>query len=169
MNVVGPRLGADHDYGLPVLPGPSFRRVCIESHDAYGGSRRHVQTVCKHAGRASGLFIELRVEIEIHLLGAHPEHRLLSAEKLLSDHVHGDPNLRLGSALAVPGLEKPQRSMFDREFEILHVSIVVLEPIGDLTEFFVGFRKPLRHHADVRVFRVPATTSSPCAFTRKSP
>ena len=149
VNVVGPRLGPDHDHGLPFLLGPSLCRVRIEGHDAHGRSGRHVQPVRKHTGRASGALLELRMEIEIHLLGTHPEHGLLPAKESLFDHVHRDPHFRLGSTLAVPGLEKPQRSVLDGELEILHVSVVALKLIRNLTELLVGIGEPIRHHADV--------------------
>ena len=56
------------------------------------------------------------------------------ADQLLGGHLDGDLQRRLGGALARARLQHPELAALDGEFEILHVAIVLLQPIRDIDE-----------------------------------
>jgi hypothetical protein len=92
-----------------------------------------------------------------------------------------DAQRRLGGALAGARLQHPQLALLDREFEVLHVAVVLLERAVDARELGEGLRHRLFHRRLVGAgslraasviscgVRMPATTSSPCALIRNSP
>ena len=88
---------------------------------------------------------------------------------------------RLGGALAGARLQHPQLAALDGELEVLHVAVVLFEPVADADEcgerlrhqlLSDGLSEPASMRAASVMFcgvRMPATTSSPCALTRNSP
>ena len=60
--------------------------------------------------------------------------RLLLRDQLVPRHLDGDLERRLGGALAGAGLQHPQFAALDGEFEILHVAVVLFQPVGDVDE-----------------------------------
>ena len=87
--------------------------------------------------------------------------------------------LRGGGALAVAGLQHVQLVLLHGELDVLHVVVVLLELLADLPS---ARRRPSGIATSSGVssglapaldsgcgVRMPATTSSPCAFTRYSP
>ena len=71
------------------------------------------------------------VEAREHQLGelvaGDPPQRLVHVDQALVDHVHGDPERRLGGALADAGLQHPELAALDGELDVAHVAVVVLE------------------------------------------
>ena len=96
-------------------------------------------------------------------------------------HLDGNPERGLGGALAGARLQHPQLAALDGEFEVLHVAVVLLQPLADADESpkasgisfcSDGLSEPASMRAASVMFcgvRMPATTSSPCALTRNSP
>ena len=58
------------------------------------------------------------------------------------------PQRRLGRPLAGAGLEDVQRSLLDGELDVLHVAVVLLEPVQGRDELLERARQPLRHARD---------------------
>ena len=58
-------------------------------------------------------------------------------------HVDGDLQRRLGGALAGARLQHPQLAALDGEFEVLHVAVVLFQPVGDVDEGGEGLRHQL--------------------------
>ncbi len=89
----------------------------------------------------------------------------LTPVTMLDGHAQGGG----AGALADPGLEHPELALVDGELGVAHVPVVGLEPGEDAEQLRVD-RRELRCRASrSSVLRMPATTSSPWAFTRKSP
>ena len=66
--------------------------------------------------------------------------RLLFRDQLVARHFDGDLERRLGGALAGTGLQHPEFAALDGEFEILHVAVVLLQPVGDRHKGLERFR-----------------------------
>ena len=69
--------------------------------------------------------------------------RLLARDQPLGRHVDGDLQRRLGGALAGARLQHPELAALDGELEVLHVAVVLLEPVGDRDEGREGLRHQL--------------------------
>ena len=53
-------------------------------------------------------------------------------------HVDGDANGRPRRPFARPRLQQPEPSRLDGELDVLHLAIMVLEPLGDVLQFLKG-------------------------------
>ncbi len=60
------------------------------------------------------------------------------ADESFTDHIDGDIDGRLASPLPSPRLKHEQAAILDRELDVLHVAVMMLEPRGDLVELRVG-------------------------------
>lgn len=69
--------------------------------------------------------------------GSLPPQRLLLVDHALLEHLHGDAHHGRAGALAVARLQHPQAAFLDREFDVLHVPIVILEFCLGLQELLV--------------------------------
>src|SRR5262245_29594979 len=65
----------------------------------------------------------------------------------LFDHIYGDPDGGKTSPLGTPSLKHPELVVFHREFDILHLLVVLLEDLADLSKFCVG---PGHHGFQIR-------------------
>ncbi len=74
-----------------------------------------------------GLGIESRMQQLIQTRRIDAQDRGLLVDQFFLDHVHGDLHRGRRRALAVAGLEHVQLALFDRELEILHVAIALLQ------------------------------------------
>ena len=151
--------------------GPLLGGVGVEGDAADGRARGDVEPRRQQrpsCGRLSAA-VELGVQEEVDLLGRDPAHGLLAGDQPLVGHVDGDAHGRLGGALAVAGLQHPELAALDGELHVLHVAVVRSRRRGDRRELGVGRASRSASSAMRRVARVPATTSSPWALTRKSP
>ena len=85
-------------------------------------------------------------------------------------HLDGHPQRGRAGALADPGLEHPELALLDGELRVAHVAVVRLEPGEDGEQLVVDLREvAAAAPSSGSVLRMPATTSSPWALTRKSP
>ena len=73
------------------------------------------------------LRVELRQQQLGEVAGGDPQHGRLLVDQLLLDHVAGDLHRRGAGPLAVAGLQHVQRAVLDRELDVLHVAVVLLE------------------------------------------
>ena len=92
-----------------------------------------------------------------------------SSRARLVDHVDGHAQRGTARALAHPGLEHPELALLDGELGVAHVAVVALEPVEDPEQLACDLGEMSFKAASGKVLRIPATTSSPWAFTRKSP
>ena len=145
VDVVGRRLRADED---DVLPGLALLLGTIGVQDDLPGRRagRGVQAL---RGRlVVGLRVDHRVEQLVELARVDPSDRLLPGDQLVADHVHDDAQRRGGGALSGARLQEVQRPLLDRELDVLHLAVVLLEPrhrVGELPE---GLGKARLHALD---------------------
>ncbi len=72
--------------------------------------------------------------------GVDAQDRLLARDQPLLRHVDGDLHRGRGGALAGAGLQHPQAATFDRELDVLHVAVVLLERFVDPYELLEGRR-----------------------------
>src|SRR5215510_13517664 len=76
------------------------------------------------------------------MVSLNSKQSFFSANDPLFDHIHCDPDGRKTSPLGTPSLKHPELVVFHREFDVLHVLVVLLEDLADLLKFCVG----TRHH-----------------------
>ena len=134
---------------------------------AHGSARGGVQAAGEHV--VLGVLVELRVQQLVELLGVDAHDGLLLGDEALLLHLDGDVQRGGGGALAHAGLQHVQLALLDGELDVAHVAEVVLEDDEDLLELLAGLFKAvdvLAASAMGLVLRMPATTSSPWAFTR---
>ena len=134
-----------------------------------GRARRGAETLREHGGGVVG---ELRVE---HLPRCARRVTRCSGlvvaelDDRVGDHVDCHAERGPAGALADPGLQHPELALLDRELRVAHVAVVLLEAGEDVEELGVDGRELVSSAASGSVLRMPATTSSPWALTRKSP
>ena len=91
-------------------------------------------------------------------------------DELLLGHLHGDAHRGQAGALAGAGLQHVEPAALDGELDVLHVAVVALQ-LARAPPRAAG-RCSGQRAASSAIFcgvRMPATTSSPWAFTRNSP
>src|SRR3972149_2914918 len=71
--------------------------------------------------------VELRVQVEVDLIGLDALDGRLAGDQLLAHHVDSDAHFGLGRALGVARLQHPQLAALDGELDILDVVVVPLE------------------------------------------
>ena len=84
----------------------------------------------------------------VNLGGLHPAERVLLADQLLPHHVDRDLDRRRRRALGSPGLEHVELAALDGELHVLHVAVVLLQPLRDLGEVAVHLRQGLLQSRD---------------------
>ena len=135
VNVLWAGLDAHQDDALAGrLQALGFIR--IEDDGAGGRARRGREALADHL--ALGLGIERRMEKLVERGRIDAADRVLAADQAFRHHVGGDLECGLGGALAGAGLEHPQAAILDREFQILHVAIMLLEPGESFGQFAEG-------------------------------
>jgi hypothetical protein len=79
----------------------------------------------------------------VELRSGHALHRLLGLDELLLHHVHGHAHGSGAVAFPDAALEHEEAAALDRELDVLHVAVVVLEAPLDRVELPVGLRHGL--------------------------
>ena len=169
-------LDADQDDRL-ALGGAGFGLVGAEHHGAAGRARAGRQALAQQGARR--FRVQHRVQQLVQRGRIDPHHRLGLVDQALARHVHRHAQRRRGGALAVARLQHVQLVLLHGELDVLHVLVVLFQRRADLHQFArrrrasplpAGFRPAWRPTCDSGCgVRMPATTSSPCAFTRYSP
>src|SRR5690606_28591879 len=125
-DVLGIRLLADED-DLParsrLLDGFLRREDDLSRGPAGTGGK----ALRDDLGRALGIGIENRVEELIELARLDAQDRLLGSDELLLHHVGGHAHGRRPVPLSDAALEHVERAGLDRELDVLHVSVMLLE------------------------------------------
>ncbi len=113
----------------------ALRLIGGEHHRAGGGAGAGRQSLPQQ--RAVRLRIQRRMQQLIERRRVHPPHRLGLVDQALARHVHRDAQRRRGGAFAVARLQHVELVLLDGELEVLHVLVVLLEPLAHLQQFRV--------------------------------
>ena len=97
-------------------------------------------------GRCVG--VDARVEQLVEMRRIDPDDGLLARDDALVDHVHRGLDRRRCGALGCPRLEHVEHVVLDGELDVLHVSVVLLEPAHRREELLVGGRHEDAHRLD---------------------
>src|SRR5207237_6672537 len=129
----------------------------LRPFDGVIGREHHLSARrARRGGQASGrgrnllplVLIESGREQLVERLGIDEQTRLLWRQQLLVDEVGGDADGGVTGALAAAGLQHEQPLVLDRELEVLHVLVMLLEARRDLAQLLVGLRHHLLELAD---------------------
>ena len=142
VDVVRRRLPADEDHVLSGAPA-LLREVGVEHDRARGGTRRGVEA--RRDDLDLGRRVDHRVEELVELRRVDPRHSLLPRDELLGIHLDGDPQGCLRGALAGARLEEEERPVLDGELDVLHLPVVLLEPLEGLDELVERRGEQLAH------------------------
>ena len=140
LDVFGRGLDADEDDRHAVLR-EADGVFGVEGDDARRRARTGVEALGEQLVFLDGLRLLLRVEdraqelVELVRLDAHE--RLFLRDQLFLDHVHGDLDGGEGGALADAALQHVQVAVLDRELDVHHVTVMLLELLADVEQLFV--------------------------------
>ena len=132
VDVLGAGLDAHQDDRLTLLRA-AFRLIGGKHDGTRGGAGAGRQSLGQQ--RAVCLRIQHRMQQLVERCRVHPPDRLGLIDQSFAGHVHRDPQRRRGGAFAVARLQHVQLVLLDRELEVLHVVVVLLEPLAHLQQF----------------------------------
>jgi hypothetical protein len=115
----------------------------VEHDLALRGPRRGGDPAGQHL--VLGVGVEARVQQGVETGGVDRHERTTAVEHALLDRVHGEPDRCLRRALRDARLEHVQVAVLDRELDILHVAVVLLERAQDVHQLRVGLGHHLAH------------------------
>ncbi len=95
------------------------------------------QPFADYGGGFQPSHIELWVQKRVDLLGVDHRHCLSGSDLALIDQVAGDLEGSGCGALAITGLQHEELAILDGELHVLHVVVVVFQPVDDLDELVV--------------------------------
>jgi hypothetical protein len=141
VDVVRARLPADEDHilGLPALRG----RVRVEDDAAGRGARRGCEARRDDVVRRRR--IERRMQEVVELRRVDAGDRLDAAQQALVDHCDRGFHGGRRGPLRGSRLQEVQAAFLDGELDVLHVAVVLLEPLDRPLELDEGVREPPTH------------------------
>ena len=145
VEVVRRRLPADEDDALARLAA-LLGRVGVEDDRAGGGARRRVQPLRDDDDVGGG--VDHRVQQLVELRRVDPADRLLLRDQPLLDHLDRRAQRRRRRPLRRARLEEVERPLLDRELDVLHVAVVLLEPADRVEQLRVRLGQQLLHPLD---------------------
>jgi len=150
MDVIGVRLVADEQdfFARAAVSAACRRRVCIEDDQTDCRARRRRQSGRDFLRARKHGRVDARVQQLIDVRAGDARDRLLLRDQALMHHLHGDADRRRTGALARTALQHEQLVVLDRELDVLHIVIVLFEPIAGVDELFVDRRVLLVEFAD---------------------
>lgn len=122
---VGGRPSQDHRF-TPVRAFFGF--AGIGDDEAAGDTRTSWFTGCHGSGRIPLAAVEPWGQQGTNLLGCHPVERFTMSDQAGLSQQHRVPDRRLRGAFGGPRLQQPQCAALHREFDILHVPGIGLQP-----------------------------------------
>ena len=145
VEVVGCRLPADENDALARLAA-CLGGVGVEDDRPRRGAGRGVQALRDdlHLGRG----VDHRMQQLVELRRIDARDRFLLRDQLLLDHLDRRPERRGRGSLRRPRLEQEELSLLDRELDVLHVAVVLLEPADRREQLRVRLRQQLVHALD---------------------
>ena len=163
--------------------GVVSQRTRMTSSPALSALLGRVRVEHDRAGRRAGRRVQaarrdldLRVRVDhrvqelVELARVDARDRLLAGDQPLVDHLRRRAERRCRGPLPGARLQEVERPLLDRELDVLQVAVVRLEPrraCRRAASNASGMRSRMRSIGSG--VRIPATTSSPCAFERNSP
>ena len=145
VEVVGRRLPADEDDALARLAA-RLGGVGVEDDRPGRGARRGVQALRDDLHLGGG--VDHRVQQLVELRRVDARDRFLLRDQPFLDHLHRRPERRRRGSLRRPRLEQEELSLLDRELDVLHVAVVLLEPADRREQLRVRLRQQLAHALD---------------------
>ena len=140
MNVFGGRFGA-HEHDGTALGGLGNSVVGREHDPPDGGARRGGQTYRESRQLVLRRRFDDRMQELVQVLRLDAHDSLPVVDQALANHVHREFHCRGAGALAVASLEHVELAFLDRELEVLHVAIVLLQSAGDGPQLVVRLRE----------------------------
>ena len=80
--------------------------------------------------------------------GSIAQHGLVRRDHALGDELADDPQRGLRRALGRARLQHVERALLDRELDVLHLAVVLLEPLDGRDQLVVGLGQQLLHARD---------------------
>ena len=120
--------------------------VGVEDDRAARRARRRVEPARRDL--ELGLRVEHRVQQLVELRRVDARDRLLARDQPLRRHVDRRLQRGRGGALRRARLQEVERAVLDRELDVLHVAVVLLEPRHRLEQLVERLRQPLAHLLD---------------------
>ena len=148
VDVVRNRFLADENH-LLALTRPLDRIVRGEDHLARGGAGRCRKTLGQDRNLRPLGRIESRRQQLRERFGIDQQQRFLRRHDLLGRQIGGNHDRRIARALAAAGLQHVELLVLDRELEVLHVLVVLLEARRNLAKLLVGLRQHLLELLDL--------------------
>ena len=136
-DVLGRGLRPDQDHLLAAL-GPRLGLLGREDDLAHRRARRSRQAARDHRRRLRS--VDRRMQQLVEGVGVDAQDRLFARDQPLARHVDGDAHGGARRALAAARLQHPELAALDRELDVLHVAVVLLEPLVDRDELAIGLR-----------------------------
>ena len=116
-----------------------FRVFRREDNLTTGSAGRSSQALANRLGLLQLGSVKLRVQQGIQLLGLDAQNRFVLVDHALIHQVNGDLQGSLCGTLAVTGLQHEQLAVFNGEFHVLHVLVMLFQTGGNLHELVVHF------------------------------
>ncbi len=152
VDILGRGLGAHQD-DLLAARGPLLRIIGREHGLARRAAGARGQALGQNLRTLLGVRIDHGQEQLVELRRRHAHERLVEADQPLRVHLDGHAHGRRAVALARAGLEHPEHALLDRELDVLHVAVVLLQPGADGIELPVGLGVGLLEALEVLVAR----------------
>ena len=108
-----------------------------EYHLAAGSAGGSSQALADNFGLLHGLGIELGMQQGIQLLGLYAENSLFLVDHALVHQVNSDLQSSGSGTLAVTGLQHVELAILNGELHVLHILVVLLQTVGDVSELLV--------------------------------
>ena len=144
--IFGRRLIPHQDHVLAAV-GALFGGVGIEDGAAARRTRTRRQSCAQRRG--ANRRIDDRMQQLIELASGHATHRFDFVDQSFAHHVAGDLYRGSRSSFSGARLQQIEPAALDRELEILHVAVVLLQPFLGAHQLLVGAGQLLGHPIDV--------------------
>ena len=128
--VVGRGLATDQDDPLPRLTPD----LCLVGGEHDGTGRGPGRCVEPGRDRGGAGRIDPALEQFLQPVGVDAQQRFVLVDQALVEHVVRHDPLAERGALAHARLQDPQPALFDRELDVAHVAVVLLERVHDVAQ-----------------------------------
>ena len=145
VEVVRRRLPADEDDALARLAA-RLGGVGVEDDRPRRGAGRGIQALRDNLHLGGGVDHRMQQLVELRRVDAR--NRFLLRDQPFLDHLHRSPERRSRGSLGRPRLQQEEPSLLDRELDVLHVAVVLLEPADRREQLRVRLRQQLVHALD---------------------
>ena len=106
-----------------------LHRVFGGEHDLTDSRARRCRQTRRQHFDFRALLVETRNQEVIQLVRLHAHEAFFLRDQAFIHHIDGDAHCRQSRTLSVAGLQHVELAFLDGEFEVLHVAVVLLEPV----------------------------------------